>query len=582
MSGVHVWMFKGLLAGVSCVVAGAALWAVMQAALRVWPALASRRWAWLAAQLVVASAALLPFLPHAGRIGLGPTVTLDADKASAMGRLALIDDGAPRVDGKDRDNGGQSGLAAHGGRAGHATFEGGQTGGGAGQARAGGTQHGVDTARLDGARAPRPVAPSTVALALAMLWALLYAAGLARALARLARAHLLWRRLLASARRLSPSELAAHDAFSAGQLREIAQARLAVMETGAAVSPMLVGALRPVLLLPRHLRQFSVEQQQMIVAHELRHWRVRDPFWLGVAAALQTVFWFNPALRWLGAKMTWALELACDQHVLAGRPQSQRKQYAAALLRQWQSQTMQPPGGVAAFGAAGDTMAARILRMRQTSPPQLTRRAACGVALLMAAVLAAGAALQPALAIDATPEVMSTSRSTSATQVAAAATAVAAATPTTPAPESWRYPLDKMRVSGFFGVRRAVSDKPHQGIDLPAARGTPIHAAAAGTVLAAGTLAENNGRYGTSVIIDTGSLQTLYAHMTGVSVKPGDRVAAGQPIGTVGDSGFATGPHLHFEVRRGQQLVDPATLLAGLDAYATKRALAVRHRQQGY
>lgn len=138
-----------------------------------------------------------------------------------------------------------------------------------------------------------------------------------------------------------------------------------------------------------------------------------------------------------------------------------------------------------------------------------------------------------------------------------------------------------MRVSGFFGVRRDVSDRPHQGIDLAAPKGTPIHAAAAGKVIAAGELAENNGRYGTSVIIETGSRQTLYAHLNSVAVKVGDRVTAGQLIGAVGETGFATGPHLHFEVRQDNRTIDPATVLADLDAHATRRALKVRRQQQG-
>ncbi|HWW72975.1 MAG TPA: M23 family metallopeptidase, partial [Duganella sp.] len=146
---------------------------------------------------------------------------------------------------------------------------------------------------------------------------------------------------------------------------------------------------------------------------------------------------------------------------------------------------------------------------------------------------------------------------------------------------AWRHPLDRMRVAGFFGVRRAVSDKPHQGIDLAAPKGTPIHAAAAGTVIAAGELAENNGRYGASVIIETGSLQTLYAHMNSVAVKAGDRVAAGQTIGAVGETGFATGPHLHFEVRQNNRAIDPAALLTDLDAHATKHALKTRRQQLG-
>ncbi|MBP1204864.1 beta-lactamase regulating signal transducer with metallopeptidase domain [Duganella sp. 1411] len=529
MMPAYVLMFKWLLAGVSCALAGLASCCLLNAAQRVWPALRARRAVWLAAQIVVAGAALLPFLPHGERISVAPAVTLGAEESAAI-RLAL-EDGGDQHD--DADQSGHDGAVA-----------------------------GPSLSSLG--------APSVLAVALPILWATLYAAGLAYALARLLRARTLWNRLLMTARRLSRLELLAHGAFSEPHLSEIARSRLAVMETDAAISPMLIGLRRPVLLLPRHLREFSGEQQRMIVAHELHHWRVRDPLCLSVSAALQTVFWFNPALRWLGAKMTWALELACDQHVLAGRPQQQRKLYAAALLRQWKAQVAMPSGGGVAFGGInGDTIAARILQMQKTSPPAPTTLATWTVAVLMAAVLAGGAVLQPALAFNIERQ---------AKAVAETVEPPAATPDFTP----WRNPLDRMRVAGFFGVQRSVSDQPHHGVDLAAPKGTPIYAAAAGTVIATGELAENNGRYGTVVVIETGSLQTLYAHLNSVAVKAGDRVAAGQPIGAVGETGFATGPHLHFEVRRHNQPIDPATVLADLDAHATKHALKVRRQQLGY
>lgn len=534
MMSAYVMMFKWLLAGVSCALAGLAMYYLLNAAQRVWPALAARRAVWLAAQMVVAGAALLPFLPHGEQISVAPAVTLNAQASPAIRSLSLAGDE-------------RHGEAQSSGHAGTAPFD-------AAREAAGDAQS-------------RPQSMAALAMGLPILWAALYAAGLACALARLLRAHMLWRRLLVAARALSPRELLAHGAFSADQLSEIGRSRLTVMETEAAVSPMLIGLRRPILLLPRHLREFGADQQQMIVAHELQHWRARDPLCLGVSTALQTVFWFNPALRWLAARMTWALELACDQRVLAGRPQQQRKRYAAALLQQWKAQaTMPPSGGVAFGGIHDDTIAARILHMQKTSLPALNTVAAWTVAALMAAVLATGAVLQPALAFN-------IERQTTAGPAATDVVAPAAA---------WRHPLDKMRVSSFFGVWRDVSDKPHPGIDLAAPKGTPIHAAAAGTVIAAGELAENRGRYGTSVIIETGARQTLYAHLNSVTVKVGERVATGQLIGAVGETGFATGPHLHFEVRQDSRTIDPATVLADLDAHATRRALKVRRQQQGY
>lgn len=86
-------------------------------------------------------------------------------------------------------------------------------------------------------------------------------------------------------------------------------------------------------------------------------------------------------------------------------------------------------------------------------------------------------------------------------------------------------------------------------VDIGAARGTPIHAAAKGTVIIARTGGWNGG-YGNYAVIthDNGS-QTLYAHMKNVIISPGQSVSSGQVIGYVGMTGITTGPHLHFEVR---------------------------------
>ena len=87
-------------------------------------------------------------------------------------------------------------------------------------------------------------------------------------------------------------------------------------------------------------------------------------------------------------------------------------------------------------------------------------------------------------------------------------------------------------------------------VDIGAARGTPIHAAASGTIIIARNNGGWNGGYGNYVVIThENGTQTLYAHMTHAIVSPGQYVAAGQVIGYVGATGEATGPHLHFEVR---------------------------------
>jgi murein DD-endopeptidase MepM/ murein hydrolase activator NlpD len=94
----------------------------------------------------------------------------------------------------------------------------------------------------------------------------------------------------------------------------------------------------------------------------------------------------------------------------------------------------------------------------------------------------------------------------------------------------------------------------HSGIDIGVPTGTPIHAAAAGTVIYCGA----EGGYGNLVVLDNGgNLATAYAHQSAIAVACGQHVDQGQVIGYVGCTGHCFGPHLHFEVRINGQAVDP-------------------------
>lgn len=101
----------------------------------------------------------------------------------------------------------------------------------------------------------------------------------------------------------------------------------------------------------------------------------------------------------------------------------------------------------------------------------------------------------------------------------------------------------------------------HSGIDLGAPMGTPVLAAKSGVV----EFASWGGGYGNLVEISHGSTGTRYAHMSSIYVNPGQRVAQGQQIGTVGSTGNSTGPHLHFEYlipgSDGWTALDPANYL---------------------
>ena len=123
-------------------------------------------------------------------------------------------------------------------------------------------------------------------------------------------------------------------------------------------------------------------------------------------------------------------------------------------------------------------------------------------------------------------------------------------------PQVMRWPVSG-RISSGFGLRTHPIlhfARMHKGIDFAAGWGAPISAASDGIVIGAGWA----GGYGRQVrIAHAGGLTTTYSHLGRLAVSPGMRVRGGQMIGTVGSSGLSTGPHLHYEVYRGGQAVNP-------------------------
>ncbi len=116
-------------------------------------------------------------------------------------------------------------------------------------------------------------------------------------------------------------------------------------------------------------------------------------------------------------------------------------------------------------------------------------------------------------------------------------------------------------LSSPFGLKRFFNDrprKPHSGLDLAAPRGAPVTAPAAARVIDTGHYYFN----GNTVVLDHGQgLLTIYCHLDRIDVQVGDRLERGKPLGTVGKTGRATGPHLHWGVNLNRTPVDPMLFL---------------------
>ena len=124
------------------------------------------------------------------------------------------------------------------------------------------------------------------------------------------------------------------------------------------------------------------------------------------------------------------------------------------------------------------------------------------------------------------------------------------------------YPVDKYIITGVYGSQRILNGKPrrpHYGIDFHAPEGTPVKSMMDGVV----TLVENNMYFtGGTIVFDHGhGISTLYMHMKDINVKKGQKVKKGEIVGTLGQSGRATGPHLDIRLNWFEIKLDPMSVL---------------------
>ena len=308
----------------------------------------------------------------------------------------------------------------------------------------------------------------------------------------------------------------------------------------AAPTPMLVGLLRPRLILPE--LELSREELEGVLSHELTHWRHRDLWIKWLAALAVCVHWFNPAARLLAERLDRDCELYCDQTVARDWDRPRRARYGELLLR-------------LAAGGRG-TPSAALFSQKQRLEERLTAMMNGKTYGKKAIALGAAACLTLALATTA----LGAYTGPAAEKPLADLTEVSRPE-NTPTVLSWPVETgDTVELSSLFPGRVhpiTGERKEHGGIDLPQAGGTPVLAAADGAVVAVGYSAED----GNCILLQHGSMTTKYAHLQEYTVAPGEAVSAGDQIGLVGRTGMATGDHLHFEVALDGTRVDPLDYL---------------------
>jgi murein DD-endopeptidase MepM/ murein hydrolase activator NlpD len=321
------------------------------------------------------------------------------------------------------------------------------------------------------------------------------------------------------------------------------------------------GAFRPAILIPDDIEsRITREDLALMCAHELAHLKRGDTKLFTATALARVLFWFNPLVREIAARVELAAEERADAVVLGAGVD--RREYAACFvkgLRFAASRTGVQPALMPSFTPPDREGRRRrlnsILSGAAPSRLSLSARLLLGGAASSAALLAVG---QAALAVD--PQ--------------------AAAAKKQAAQEAL---LSKNPVKGetTLGFKAPYADlengeaKRHSGVDIAAPFGQEVVAAGDGVVVEATDFYTDNPKWGKVVVIDHGhGLLSRYAHLDRYAVHKGDAVKAGQAIGAVGATGKVTGPHLHFEVLKDGKAVDPALALARVDAVAPEAPIA--------
>jgi len=296
-------------------------------------------------------------------------------------------------------------------------------------------------------------------------------------------------------------------------------------------SPFVIGVTLPYVVLPKYFSSLKKEQQSILVQHELTHITNKDHITILLWRVLSTLLWINPFVK----KMEWqfirAMEHRCDKLTIC-RFNINKHDYANALLQSLKkSVKFDNVNPVAQFNSG--VLCADDYKARLTNIVSPNNKSHLTLTFKFSSMILVIFSLHTFL-----NDPVMTGKLT------------------------WQHPLDNHTISSTFrSINKVRNYKPHRGIDYVAQRGSPVLSAADGIIV----ISDNktlHSNYGNTVLIQhKNGYQTLYSHLESSDAKVGSWVKAGQVIGVIGDTGKATGVHLHFEVIKDNQRVDPSLVL---------------------
>ncbi|MEM8930755.1 MAG: peptidoglycan DD-metalloendopeptidase family protein [Acidobacteriota bacterium] len=323
---------------------------------------------------------------------------------------------------------------------------------------------------------------------------------------------------------------------------------------GRPVGPFTVGTWRPIVFVPSWIAR-RPQLLEATLAHELAHVRRFDDLRLIFQESVRTIWVLFPLVHVAIARLRRERERLCDRLATAPGHLSRRR-YAAAL-RTILAGGSEPARAVPGMASAtGGMFPERNRTMRFDSLLREPRRASLvGGATYLALIV---------LVLPMAPMVTS-APATAAEPPAAPSPAAPSAVDGSAVLAGMINPLPDQRVTSPFGPRNDPFGRDlrtHTGIDLKGHTGLPFKAPADGVVELATERWEGHEDWGTVIVLDHGGgVRTLYAHLDSFAVEEGEAVRRGEVIGATGSTGKSTAPHLHFEIHRDGEPIDPASVI---------------------
>ena len=333
-------------------------------------------------------------------------------------------------------------------------------------------------------------------------------------------------------------------------------------------APLTFGILRPVILLPDDLPAGS-ERFQLVLAHELAHIRRRDCLRKHLLTLCLCVYWWHPLVWVMVVLANRDMELACDEAVLCALGTDVKKVYALTLLDMAQRKTRPSPLCSGFVRGGAETRIRAILRFRRA--PAWAGVCAAVVFLALGCALTTQAVQPPVPAPEPVPAQVEFVEETPQVEPVPAAEPATEEPESEPEPEpepAYVFPLENADAAvnlayGWHTNELTGTSAFHDGVDLEAESGANVLAVADGTVLST----EFDAANGYSLTLaHVGGVQTFYAHLSEFCVAPGETVRQGQIIAKTGESGWATGPHLHLGTKINNESADPLQTLANQKA----------------